>query len=91
MTVSPARRRRSRRSLRRASPLAPYTFVAALVALLLCAAPLAADPPKTKTPPRLTIAVDGDRELEVVMGPARSARSIVYLHGVCGDPLAFES
>jgi predicted esterase len=78
--------------------------LAGLIALSLCAAPLVADQPQaadqpqpsepagpSAAPPRLTVAVDGDRDLEVVMGPARSSRSIIYMHGVCGDPLAFES
>jgi predicted esterase len=42
-------------------------------------------------PERLTFAVPGDRPIEVVLGSATSARAIVYLHGSCGDPLAFES
>jgi predicted esterase len=45
-------------------------------------------------PPAATIEhldVHGDRALEVVMGPAESDAVIVYLHGVCGDPLAFSS
>lgn len=39
----------------------------------------------------VTLPVVGDREIEVLDGPPRSSRVIVYMHGVCGDPLAFRS
>src|SRR5690606_19879596 len=42
-------------------------------------------------PEILHVPVEGDRDLEVVLGPADSRLAAVYLHGVCGDPLAFES
>jgi predicted esterase len=42
-------------------------------------------------PETITLPVAGDRKVEVVLGPADSPHVIVYLHGVCGDPLAFRS
>jgi len=42
-------------------------------------------------PEAVTIQVPNDTPIEVVFGPKQSQRVIVYLHGVCGDPLAFES
>jgi len=38
-----------------------------------------------------TVRVDGDAALEVLLGPPASSQVIVYLHGLCGDPLAFRS
>lgn len=38
-----------------------------------------------------TIHVDGDADLEVLLGPPSSPQVVVYMHGVCGDPLAFGS
>jgi predicted esterase len=35
--------------------------------------------------------VPGDRAIEVALGPVDSPRAIAYLHGQCGDPLAFQS
>lgn len=42
-------------------------------------------------PPIVHLRVKGDRHVEVVLGPDDSANVIVYLHGVCGNPLAFRS
>lgn len=41
--------------------------------------------------PIMTMKVAGDRNIEVALGPIHAADVIVYLHGVCGDPLAFQS
>lgn len=38
-----------------------------------------------------TIAVGRDADLEVLVGPPSSAQVVVYMHGVCGDPLAFRT
>ncbi len=55
-------------------------------------------PPPKKRPPQpsanapiWTLKVKGDRNVEVVFGPLDGSEVIVYLHGVCGDPLAFGS
>ena len=37
------------------------------------------------------LAVPVDRSAFVAFGPKSSARAVVYLHGICGDPLAFSS
>ncbi|MBI4951994.1 MAG: hypothetical protein HY908_08170 [Myxococcales bacterium] len=42
------------------------------------------------TRPWVTVPVPGDLGVEVVPGPATSPLAIVYLHGLCGNPLAFE-
>jgi predicted esterase len=39
----------------------------------------------------ISIAVEGDKPVEVVLGPISSAHVIVYMHGLCGDPFAFSS
>lgn len=41
--------------------------------------------------PIRTVKVPGDRNIEVAFGPHDASDVILYLHGVCGDPLAFES
>ncbi|MSP24724.1 MAG: hypothetical protein EXR75_06075 [Myxococcales bacterium] len=38
-----------------------------------------------------SVTVAGDRSAEVRFGPKKSKLAILYLHGVCGDPLAFSS
>ena len=62
----------------------------AVVLLLSSARSLRADP-EPAAPEAVTVKVPGDKDLEVVMGPVASARSVVYMHGVCGDPHAFDS
>lgn len=42
-------------------------------------------------PPIVTVPVAGDRDVEAVLGPAGSGATLLYMHGVCGDPLAFRS
>ncbi len=42
-------------------------------------------------PTSVTLEVPGDRKIEVLAGPADSKNVIIYLHGVCGNPLAFQS
>ncbi len=41
--------------------------------------------------PIATLAIARDRDVEVVDGPPGSSRVILYMHGVCGDPLGFRS
>lgn len=43
------------------------------------------------TAPIIAVEVPGDRTIEVVLGPMQTSKVIVYLHGVCGNPLAFET
>jgi predicted esterase len=63
-----------------------------LFAAAVAGAPDAAAEPSADAPPgRSTVEVPGDDPIEVVLGPATSPEVLVYLHGVCGDPLAFES
>lgn len=67
------------------------------VAASLCAHDGRADDPPQAAPMAadkigsIPFAVPGDRTVEVAMGPLDDGRVIVYLHGVCGDPNAFES
>ncbi len=66
----------------------------ACLAVALCArAGHAGDPPEAEAPAihSIAVAVPGDRPVEVALGPSDSRHAIVYLHGVCGDPNAFES
>jgi predicted esterase len=61
--------------------------------VLLCAGSVSAG---TKNKPAanapiIQLKVKGDRAIEVVVGPMDQSQVIVYLHGVCGNPLAFES
>jgi predicted esterase len=71
--------------------------LAATMALVLgpfvAAAPAAPEAAaETAAPPRrVTVEVEGDVPAEAVLGPKGSAAVLVYLHGQCGDPLAFES
>ena len=45
----------------------------------------------TQIPPStITVAVPDDAPVEVVLGPPDSPHAIIYLHGFCGDPYAFE-
>jgi predicted esterase len=61
--------------------------------------PPPAESPEEDSPPEarrapvkpVTLAVPGDNPIEVVLGAPDVGRAIVYLHGVCGDPFAFES
>ncbi len=67
-----------------------------MVALICPAASSAADQPATESksansPAVHTVKVAGDRPVEMVEGPARSPKVIIYMHGVCGDPVAFRS
>jgi predicted esterase len=39
----------------------------------------------------LRVAVKGDKPVEAVLGPEDNGNVIVYLHGVCGDVMAFKS
>ena len=41
--------------------------------------------------PIIQLKAKGARAIEVVVGPTDSPQVIIYLHGVCGNPLAFES
>lgn len=47
------------------------------------------DAPASPEAATMTLRVPGDQPVEVVDGPPDSSRVIVYLHGLCGDPLAF--
>ncbi|MBM4373630.1 MAG: hypothetical protein FJ095_00985 [Deltaproteobacteria bacterium] len=74
------------------APLATALALALATVGALAARAAAADdatpPPEA---PIVTLRVPGDQPVEVVEGPPDSSRVIVYLHGLCGDPLAFRS
>jgi len=53
--------------------------------------PARADGQAADEAPIATLPVEGDRQVEVVNGPANSSRVMLYMHGVCGDPLGFRS
>jgi predicted esterase len=50
-----------------------------------------APPPDEPPVTPITVKVPGDKPLSVVLGPPKSRLAVLYLHGVCGDPLAFTS
>ena len=54
--------------------------------------PSSASPqPLPPTPEIVSLSIEGDRAVEVVLGPEDNPNVIVYMHGVCGDPLAFRA
>jgi predicted esterase len=63
--------------------------LAALVAVALYSPTAGSDP--DPAPKIYTVQVAKDRDIEVVDGPKDSPHVILYLHGVCGNPLAFRT
>lgn len=55
-------------------------------------APTAPPPPQPAPAPELRrIAVPGDRPVFVIEGAAEASRPLLYFHGKCGDPQAFQA
>lgn len=67
-----------------------WLFVPALCALAATAS-AEDEPPPARKIGSISFAIVGDRDVEVALGPIDSARVIIYLHGTCGDPYAFQS
>lgn len=69
-----------------------HRAIVPLTVILLALGATAAHAKNASQPPtRVTIAVPEDKRVEVVLGPRDSSNVIIYMHGVCGDPLAFSS
>jgi predicted esterase len=72
-------------------PLLVFIALSATQVPMGAAEDAAGDAPKRAAATSFSVAVPGDDPVDVAFGPIDEKRVIVYLHGLCGDPLAFSS